>query len=150
MHFPPGGGLAVSWTLRPYNLTTENIYDYDPPAGTSWMEGVIIDNVVYVKDNEGITIILRAVKNTTDPVNPRFTMVVGYKYVKQGTDTVKVKMISAYKTYTTVTSYGSGKDTDTVLGSGTVSGGQVTITFTMPSKNLKIRIYVEGADITLS
>jgi hypothetical protein len=108
MYLPLGGGLATSYTLRPFNLTTENIYDYDPPAGTSWMEGLIADNIVYVKDNEGITIIHRMVKNTTDPINPRYTIVVGYKYVKQGTDTVKVKAISAHKTYANVTSYGSG------------------------------------------
>jgi hypothetical protein len=315
--------------LGPQNLAHYPIYDYDPPAGTSWAEGHATDNIAYIKDNEGITIIHRAVKNTTDPINPRYTMIIGYKYVKQGTDTVKVKVISAYKTYTNVTSYGSGnqvinpglgftshvnpatfeyfdgstwktatpgsnvykyytgygiraelynpldttekykavimlrkqkrygtptvkvgalqfssypnngligifqdynggtipagnyicmifdvvvttqtyptvttetpmedtdvwsylygypynisisapssatpgstvtitvttnapdgtkvyvvdKDTDTVLGSGTVSGGQATVTFTMPSKNLEIRVYVEGADITLS
>jgi hypothetical protein len=42
------------------------------------------------------------------------------------------------------------KDTDTVLGSGTVSGGQAAVSFQMPNKNLNIRVYVEGADIALA
>jgi len=42
------------------------------------------------------------------------------------------------------------KDTDAVLGSGTVSGGQAAVSFQMPNKNLNIRVYVEGADIALA
>jgi hypothetical protein len=42
------------------------------------------------------------------------------------------------------------KDTDAVLGSGTVSGGSASVSFQMPNKNLNIRVYVEGADIALA
>jgi hypothetical protein len=42
------------------------------------------------------------------------------------------------------------KDTDAVLGSGTVSGGSASVSFQMPNKNLSIRVYVEGADIALA
>jgi hypothetical protein len=42
------------------------------------------------------------------------------------------------------------KDTDAVLGSGTVSGGSASVSFNMPNKNLNIRVYVEGADIALA
>jgi len=42
------------------------------------------------------------------------------------------------------------KDNDQILGSGTVSGGQATIQFNMPNRNLNIRVYVEGADIALA
>jgi hypothetical protein len=36
------------------------------------------------------------------------------------------------------------KDTDEILGSATVSSGSATVSFTMPNKNLNIRVYVEG------
>jgi hypothetical protein len=42
------------------------------------------------------------------------------------------------------------KDTDAILGSGTVSGGSASVSFNMPNKNLSIRVYVEGADIALA
>jgi hypothetical protein len=36
------------------------------------------------------------------------------------------------------------KDNDNILGSATVSNGSATVSFTMPNKNLNIRVYVEG------
>jgi len=42
------------------------------------------------------------------------------------------------------------KDNNNILGSATVSNGSATVSFTMPSKNLNIRVYVEGDEPDLA
>ena len=105
-HMPPGGGLAVSVVLRPNNIFPYSVYDHDPPAGVSWAEGFAIDNVSYIKDGDGIAIVLRILKTTTNPYNPRYAWALAIKYIKEDTR-VRLRIASAFKSLTDIVSYGA-------------------------------------------
>jgi len=106
---PPGGGYAVSFVLRPNNLFEFPVYDHDPPAGISWSQGQVVDNLSYVRD-DGVSVFFRLVKTTTDPYNPRYTWLGGLKYAKDGLTTVRLKGVSVTKSLTGITSYGSANE----------------------------------------
>ena len=89
------------------NMFLTTIYDSDPYAGTSWAEGYVVDNVTYVKDNTGVAIIVRWVKNTTEPYNPRYSFITAFKFERVDDVTIKFKHVSVYKALTNITSYGS-------------------------------------------
>jgi len=103
-------GLATPYPLRPDNIYPTSIYDYDPPSGTTWAWGLVVDNVSYIKDSDGITVVFRALKTTTNPYNPRCTYILAVKYVKEGTK-VRLRVVQAYRSLTTIRSYGSPNQT---------------------------------------
>lgn len=115
-----GGGLATSYTLT--GLTVHNInhiYDYDPPSGISWSGGQVLSSMRFVKDQDGIVFIIRYLKTTTDPFNPRYTHTYVVKLKSVDSQTLMLKELALFKTLTNITSYGS---TNQVINPGVALG----------------------------
>ena len=97
----------------PTNLRLYNIYDYDPPTGYTWAGGFYPTSVVYIESGLGPTLVVRGVKHTTKPYNPRIVMAYGILYKIVDSVTIWGKLLLAHRMIVDATAYGCVNDVPT-------------------------------------